>query len=213
MQAARENFKLPCFSGSSRQGTGRGVHDGAVERDEAMPGRRRQPGIGRLIVRPVVPPGPLHRLKSLIYEAYAAAGAPTLDEITAAVADDAQLAGNPSRGTVHRVIADADTPAKQADAVAVAAVLTRMAGGDGRQAARQMALLWTQARLAVPIGRPVRAERLRPGRPPRDHLAVGRSGLAHLRRTSPRHRTASIRERGRRRGQPHGDAGRHPLNR
>ncbi|MFJ9542983.1 tetratricopeptide repeat protein [Streptomyces sp. NPDC101225] len=94
-------------------------------------------------------------MKHLIYEAYAAAGAPTLDDMAGAVAADDELRASPSRDTIHRLIADAAALAKQADAVALVTVLTRMAGGDGAQAGREVATWWTRARLAEPVGRPI----------------------------------------------------------
>ncbi|MHA5048317.1 hypothetical protein [Streptomyces sp. SD15] len=91
----------------------------------------------------------------MIYEAYVAAGAPTLDDMASAVAEDDELRACPSRDTINRLVGDASTVGKQADAVALVTVLTRMAGGDARQAARTAATSWTQAQLSEPLGRPL----------------------------------------------------------
>ncbi|MCX5174207.1 tetratricopeptide repeat protein [Streptomyces virginiae] len=95
-------------------------------------------------------------MKTLIYEAYVAAGAPTLDEMATAVAGDETLPGSPSRDTINRLIADSTVPAKQADVVALCTVLTRMNGGDGAQGGQQAAVLWTQIQLSERLGRPVK---------------------------------------------------------
>ncbi|WP_416484290.1 hypothetical protein [Streptomyces sp. CL12] len=95
-------------------------------------------------------------MKTLIYEAYLAAGAPTLDEMAAAVADDDALTASPSRDTINRLIGDLSVPAKQADVVALLSVLTRMSGADGRHGGQQAAALWAQIQLFEPLGRPVR---------------------------------------------------------
>ncbi|WP_329462270.1 hypothetical protein [Streptomyces sp. NBC_01431] len=110
----------------------------------------------RLIPRPVLPPGPLRTLKTLLYEAYVAAGAPTLDEIARAVAADDRLTGNPSRDTVNRLIGEATVPPKQADVVALVTVLTGMSGGDAEQAGRDAAALWTRIQLTERLGRPIK---------------------------------------------------------
>lgn len=112
-------------------------------------------GARRLIARPVVPPGPLRTLKRLIYEAYIAAGAPTLDAMARAIAADDELSASPARDTIHRIIGDATAPAKQADVIALVTALTRMVGGNGQQAGREAAALWTQVQLDEPLGRPV----------------------------------------------------------
>ena len=135
-------------------------HDGAMKGDGARERQRQEkparPGSGkRLISRPAVAPGSLRTLKRLIYEAYVAAGAPTLDDMASAVAEDDELRACPSRDTINRLVGDASTVGKQADVVALVTVLTRMAGGDARQAARQAATSWTQAQLSEPLGRPI----------------------------------------------------------
>ncbi|GAA2457580.1 hypothetical protein GCM10010388_55440 [Streptomyces mauvecolor] len=95
-------------------------------------------------------------LKTLVYEAYVAAGAPTLDEMATAVAADEALTGSPSRDTINRLIGDPTVPAKQADVVALLTVLTRMSGADGTQGGQQAASLWTQIQLSERLGRPIK---------------------------------------------------------
>ncbi|MFI7396398.1 tetratricopeptide repeat protein [Streptomyces tendae] len=75
--------------------------------------------------------------------------------MTKAIAADDALAACPARDTVHRIIGDPSLPAKQADVTALVTVLVRMAGGDGAQAGKAAAALWTQARLVEPLGRPI----------------------------------------------------------
>ena len=102
----------------------------------------------RVIERPQVPPGPLADLKALIYELYLRAGTPTLDEIAAAVADDDELAGAPSRDTISRIIGDPGLPASQADVVAVVTVLARAARWDPGDAAGRARDRWVAAWMA-----------------------------------------------------------------
>ncbi|MFB7287773.1 tetratricopeptide repeat protein [Actinacidiphila glaucinigra] len=94
-------------------------------------------------------------MKDLLFHAHLAAGAPSLDAITAAIARDGTLDGSPARDTVRRCISDPDTPPKQADVVAVAVVLARMAAWDEADLARQVRQLWVAARTATPVGDPV----------------------------------------------------------
>ncbi|MFD0903304.1 hypothetical protein [Actinomadura sediminis] len=109
----------------------------------------------RVIERPVPPPGPLRDLKSLVYELYVAAGAPTLDEIAAWVAADDELAGAPERDTIRRIIRDVAVPAQQADVVAVVTVLARAARWDPGDAAARSRDLWIAARLDTAPGVPL----------------------------------------------------------
>ena len=102
----------------------------------------------RVIERPRVAPGPLADLKALIYELYLQAGTPTLNEITAAVVDDDEMAGAPGRDTISRVIGDPGLPTSQADVVAVVAALARAARWDPGDAARRARDLWVAAWMA-----------------------------------------------------------------
>lgn len=126
----------------------------------AVSGRTgRGGGSSRLIPRPLVPPGPLCLLKDLLYEAYLAAGAPTLDAMAAMFADldaeDEQIKAVPSRDTIQRMIASSVLPARQADVVALVVLLSRQAGGEAEQAGHHAGQLWMQARLQRPLGRPI----------------------------------------------------------
>ena len=110
----------------------------------------------RAIGRPRVPPGPLADLKALIYELYLAAETPTLDEITNRVdRSGGDLAGNPRRDTINRIIGDPGMPASQADVVAVVTVLAREARWDVEDAVMRARDLWVAARMATPAGVPL----------------------------------------------------------
>ncbi|MEU9778002.1 hypothetical protein [Streptomyces sp. NPDC047968] len=100
-------------------------------------------------------PPALCELKELLYEVYLAAGAPSLDEITGAIAADDGLDGAPGRDTVHRVITDGERSGQQADVVAVASVLARRAVWDVPDLVGRVRELWVQARMARGAGRPV----------------------------------------------------------
>ncbi|AVZ71052.1 hypothetical protein SLUN_01080 [Streptomyces lunaelactis] len=103
-------------------------------------------------------PGRLHELKSLLYELYSMAGAPTLDEIAEDIANDDALDGAPSRDTIRRVLTSAELPAHRDDAVAVAVVLARRAQASEDDATARVCSLWVQARLhpVEALGLPVR---------------------------------------------------------
>ena len=119
--------------------------------DKLGPARRPRP-----LSRPQLPPGPLRELKDLLYELYAQAGCPTLDQITEGIRGDDSLAGAPQRDTIRRVLSSPELPASQHDAVAVATVLARAAGWDAGDTASRARQAWVAARLAVPLGRPLR---------------------------------------------------------
>ncbi len=123
----------------------------AMSGDGTGSGARRP----RVISRPRVSPGPLADLKALIYELYLAAGTPTLDEITAVVAADDELAGAPGRDTIARIIGGPGMPASQADVAAVAIVLARAARWDPGDAAGRARDLWIAVRMATPAGVPL----------------------------------------------------------
>ncbi|MBM9503180.1 tetratricopeptide repeat protein [Actinacidiphila acididurans] len=108
-----------------------------------------------MLERALPAPGPLRDLKDLLYELYAAAGAPSLDEMAADVAEDDDLPGAPSRDTIGRCISSPTLPPGQADAVAVAVVLARRARWDEDDAAARVRALWVEALMRVPVGRPI----------------------------------------------------------
>ncbi|MFE7183081.1 hypothetical protein [Streptomyces erythrochromogenes] len=99
-------------------------------------------------------PRALGELKDLLYEVYLAAGAPRLTDIESDIANNG-LGGCPSRDTVYRCISDPSLPAKQADAVAVAAALARWAEWDAQDLAGRARDLWIAARMAQGAGRPI----------------------------------------------------------
>ncbi|WP_331746515.1 hypothetical protein OG923_33535 (plasmid) [Streptomyces halstedii] len=100
-------------------------------------------------------PPALRELKELLYEVYVAADAPSLDDIAGAVAADDDLAGAPSRDTVHRVLTKASVPPRRADVVAIATVLARRAVWDAPALTGRVCELWGRARMAQGVGRPV----------------------------------------------------------
>ncbi|MGK5731459.1 hypothetical protein [Streptomyces sp. URMC 124] len=106
----------------------------------------------RAIKRAQVAPGPLRDLKDLLFEAYLAAGLPSLDEIAKDVAADDNLAGAPKRDTIHRCLSTAELPPSLADVVSIAAVLGRMAGLAETDLTSRVNDLWIRARLARPVG-------------------------------------------------------------
>lgn len=136
----------------SRDGVGPAVGFGRADASTS----KERAGSSRVIPRPVVPAGPLRELKDLVYEAYLAAGAPTLNEMAAAIADvdadDDMVKAAPSRDTIQRIIKTPALPARQADVVALVTVLTRLSGGETEQAAQRAARLWLDARLERPLG-------------------------------------------------------------
>lgn len=79
-------------------------------------------------------PRALRELKDLLYEAYLAAGAPSLDtiarDVARADAEDRAITGTPSRDTVRRCLGDPALPPDRADAVSIAVVLARRAAWD-----------------------------------------------------------------------------------
>ncbi|MFJ8608115.1 hypothetical protein ACIRH0_13080 [Streptomyces sp. NPDC093675] len=97
----------------------------------------------------------MRELKSALYESYLAAGAPTLDDIAADIADDGELEGAPSRDTIRRCLSSSDVPAQQADAAAVAIVLARRAAWNDEEFALLIRSLWIKARMAAPLGQPL----------------------------------------------------------
>ncbi|MFJ3934376.1 hypothetical protein, partial [Streptomyces sp. NPDC090029] len=121
-----------------------------------LPGPEESPRRQRPLRRARVgwPPA-LREFKELLYEVYLAAGAPSLDEITGAIAADGGLKGAPSRDTVHRVITDGERSGQQADVVAVASVLARRAVWDVPDLVGRVRELWVRARMARGAGRPV----------------------------------------------------------
>ena len=133
----------------------------------------------RPIPPPRVPPGPLASLKALIYELYLAAGPLTLDEIRdRGDRSGSDLAGNPSRDTISRIIGSADLPPSQAAVIAVATVLAREARWDTEYAAGRARDLWVTAWMA-PAGGPAGAIRVSDADPRRlgVHAAISVPGV------------------------------------
>ncbi|MEY9947419.1 tetratricopeptide (TPR) repeat protein [Kitasatospora sp. GAS1066B] len=142
-----------------RSGTGAGQdrERSRAEDNEAMSSDERGGSVKRprLLQRAQVRPGPLRDLKDLLYKAYLAAEAPTLEEIAADTADRHDLAGAPRRDTVRRCISSPELPASQPDTVAVAVVLARRAGWDESDLAVRIRELWVKALMTEPMGLPI----------------------------------------------------------
>jgi len=94
---------------------------------------------------PVVAPGPLHELKSLLYELYAHAGAPATDEIADEIKRDDALPDAPSGDTVRRILSEPTLPRRAEAVVSVATVLARRAGRDEREVVDSVRQLWASA--------------------------------------------------------------------
>jgi hypothetical protein len=122
--------------------------------DESRSPRRRL----RRIERIDLPDGPARALRDAIYRVNLEAGAPTLDELAARIAEDATLPGAPKRDVINRIISGRELAAAQQDAVAVA--LARDTGKDPHHVAARVRDLWVEAAMAGPpastrLGRPI----------------------------------------------------------
>jgi hypothetical protein len=127
-------------------------------------------GSQRPIKQPVVPPGPLADLKALVYELYAEAGSPRLDQIPQwadlakqAARDDlaaerawqAVLDDMPERDAIRLIIGGVSLPPSQRGLAAVVKVLANAARRDLQHTAEQALDLWVAARknpVRVPAG-------------------------------------------------------------
>jgi hypothetical protein len=104
----------------------------------------------RPVERVALPAGPARDLRDAIYQVYAEAGCPRLDELANAVADDDSLSGAPRKDLIGKVISG-DTLATQQDCVTVAAALAREAGrADVATLTDKIRHLWVAARTASP---------------------------------------------------------------
>ncbi|AXG82234.1 hypothetical protein DVK44_36180 [Streptomyces paludis] len=101
-------------------------------------------------------PPALRELSDLLYEVYVEADTPSLDTIveTIAMNVDNNMPGSPQRDTVRRCIIN---PAllSQADVVSVAMALAQQARWDKQDLAARVRDLWTAARMATGVGRPL----------------------------------------------------------
>ncbi|MFF2123500.1 tetratricopeptide repeat protein [Kitasatospora sp. NPDC058184] len=110
---------------------------------------RRRPR--RAPSRAWVRPGPVRKFKDWLHELYATAGMPSLTDIVAAVRTDDTLAAVPARDSVNRLLRSSSL-GSQADAVAVAVVLARMAGKEPVTEFERAQSLWIQAAVVRPYG-------------------------------------------------------------
>ncbi|MFC4062903.1 hypothetical protein ACFOWE_31830 [Planomonospora corallina] len=88
-------------------------------------------------------------MKDLLYELYVQAGRPSLDDITAAVLADDDLSGAPGRDSINRILGSTQLPPSQADVVAVATVLARLARWEVTDAVHRARDGWVKAHLAA----------------------------------------------------------------
>ncbi|MFC4906904.1 hypothetical protein [Actinomadura gamaensis] len=125
--------------------------------DHADHGADGKRGSQRRLKQPTLPPGPLRALKDWLYWLYQRAGNPSLDEMHRQCERDGtdQVAGWPSRDTIHRIISARTVPPSQLDTVAVARTLARLARQDPGDAAVRARELWLQAQTFVPLGTPL----------------------------------------------------------
>ncbi len=106
---------------------------------------------------PQVGPGPVREFKTALFEAYRAAGSPALEELAADVARDGELEGAPTPEAIRQCLDGSQVPAQQSDAAAVAVVLARRAAWDADDFVLLISSLWIKARLAAPLGQPLKS--------------------------------------------------------
>lgn len=124
-----------------------------------MTGHRNTQRLGsqRCIPKPhAVGPTAVRELKEHLYLLYLEAGTPPLKSVASAIEHDDSLPGSPSKATVHRIIGSEELAAGQEDVVSVAVLLARLAGADADEAGRRIKEMWVAARLAEPLGAPVK---------------------------------------------------------
>ncbi|MFJ4965839.1 hypothetical protein ACIP6P_25930 [Streptomyces sp. NPDC088729] len=95
-------------------------------------------------------------MKDYLYRLYVEAGTPPVKSMASAIEHDDSFPGSPSKATVHRIIGSEELAAGQEDVVSVALLLAGMGGGDVRAVGRRVKAMWVAARLAVPLGVPVK---------------------------------------------------------
>ncbi|MFD7409660.1 hypothetical protein ACFV7R_45280 [Streptomyces sp. NPDC059866] len=91
-----------------------------------------------------------------MYEAYLAAGSPTLEDLAADVACISDLDPAPGLEVIQACLGEAKLPAQQADAAAIAVVLARRAAWHADDFVLLIRSLWLKARLTAPLGQPLR---------------------------------------------------------
>ncbi|MDQ0942327.1 hypothetical protein [Streptomyces sp. V1I1] len=124
-----------------------------------MTGHRSSPrqGSQRCIPQPrAVTPAALRDLKDYVYRLYVEAGTPPVQHIASEIENDDTFRGSPSKATVHRIIASEELLAGQEDVVSVAVLLAREAGKDASEVGTRVKNMWVAARLAQPLGTPVK---------------------------------------------------------
>ncbi|MGW1375771.1 transcriptional regulator [Streptomyces sp. NPDC002446] len=95
-------------------------------------------------------------MKDYVYRLYVEAGTPSVQQMASEIGSDDTFLGSPSKATVHRIIGSEELLAGQEDVVSVAVLLARRAGRNTGEVAARTKELWVAARLAQPLGTPVR---------------------------------------------------------
>jgi tetratricopeptide (TPR) repeat protein len=130
-----------------------------MKRDQPPPRKRLVASSSRPIPRPEVPiGGPLRQLKELLHSLYLDAGTPLLDDIIKWIKDQyaaGRVPSVPSRDTIAACIGSPELPAKQSDAITIAATLALHGRRDSDDAKDQARQLWAAAYRWAPLGRPL----------------------------------------------------------
>jgi TPR repeat protein len=133
--------------------------DGRMSTDE----RRPLPSSSRPVERIALPAGPSRDLRDAIYQVYAEADCPRLDELARVIAADDGFPAAPRKDVIGKVISG-DSPATQRDCITIAVALAREAGRtDTATLAAKVRDLWIAASTAGPPTTP--SGPARPGRP------------------------------------------------
>lgn len=126
-----------------------------MDADESRSEIRR----GRSVEQAALLPGPARDLQSAIYQLYAAADCPRLDDLARMIAVDDSLPGAPKKDLISKIVSG-EGLASQQDTVTVAVALARADGRDDTDAvARQVRALWIAARSAPAPAPPTRLGR------------------------------------------------------
>jgi hypothetical protein len=115
--------------------------DGAMSADENRPLRPSS----RPVDKADLPAGPARDLRDMIYQLYAQAGCPRLEDLAEVIAADDTLPAAPKKDLIGKVIAG-DTLATQQDCIAVAVALAR----ESTSLADTIRQFWSAARTGSP---------------------------------------------------------------
>jgi tetratricopeptide (TPR) repeat protein len=98
----------------------------------------------------------LRDFQCALYEAYLAAGTPTFQDLAADAARISDLDPAPGTEVIRACLGEAQLPAQQADAAAIAVILARRAAWNADDFTLLIRGLWLKARLTAPLGQPLR---------------------------------------------------------